>query len=148
MVYSSLLGSFTKPLCIAGFPCLVHSSALRACSAEHLPTPSSSVRHRMHARANRSASLTSAPALPAVPLTRLCHTRTLPACWARARLLLGRAASTSCTTCAFTRLRARARSRAPPRLPRTLRAPAVMHARAASPAPARASSAPEPRANA
>jgi hypothetical protein len=78
-----------------------------------------------------------ASALPAVPLTSLHHTRTPLACWARARLLLGRAASTSCATCAFTRPCARARFRAPPRLPRTLRAPAVVHTRATSPAPAR-----------
>jgi hypothetical protein len=31
------------------------SSALRACSVQHLPTPLTSVRHRMHARATRSA---------------------------------------------------------------------------------------------
>jgi hypothetical protein len=116
---------------------------LNTCTRHRLP-----LRYRAHVRATRSALLTFAPALPVVPLTSLRHTRTSPACWARARLLLGRAASTSCTTCAFTRPRALARSRAPPRLPRTLRAPAVVHARATSPAPARASSAPEPRTNA
>jgi hypothetical protein len=36
------------------------SSALRASSAEHLPTPSTSVRHRVHARATRSAPSCSA----------------------------------------------------------------------------------------
>jgi hypothetical protein len=40
------------------------SSALRARSAQHLSTPPTSVRHRVHARATRSASLTFAPALP------------------------------------------------------------------------------------
>jgi hypothetical protein len=39
------------------------SSALRARSAQHLSTPPTSVRHRVHARATRSASLTFAPAL-------------------------------------------------------------------------------------
>jgi hypothetical protein len=40
-----------------------------------------------------------APALPAVPLTSLCHTRTPPACWARARLLLGHARSLRLHSC-------------------------------------------------
>jgi hypothetical protein len=37
------------------------SSALRARSAQHLSTPPTSVRHRLHARATRSASLTFLP---------------------------------------------------------------------------------------
>jgi hypothetical protein len=37
------------------------SSALRARSAQHLSTPLTSVRHRLHARATRSASLTFLP---------------------------------------------------------------------------------------
>jgi hypothetical protein len=126
------------------------SRATRACAPTVPPAPSARaplntctrhrlpLRYRAHVRASRPALLTFAPALPAVSLMSLRHTRTLPACWARARLLLSRAASTSCATCAFTRPCARARSRALPRLLRTLRAPAVVHARATSPAPARA----------
>jgi hypothetical protein len=40
------------------------SSALRARYAQHLSTPPTSIRHRVHARATSSASLTFAPALP------------------------------------------------------------------------------------
>jgi hypothetical protein len=54
-------------------------------AAQHLSTPPTPARHRAHARVIRSASLTFAPAPPAVPLTSLRHTRTPPACGTRAR---------------------------------------------------------------
>jgi hypothetical protein len=54
-------------------------------AAQHLSTPPTPARHRTHARATRSESLTFAPAPPAVPLTSLRHTRTPPACGTRAR---------------------------------------------------------------
>jgi hypothetical protein len=109
---------------------------LNTCTRHRLP-----LRYRSHARATRSASLTFAPAPPAngssthsparhhcellhcqlrrsrvcvTPVRRQLAEHARVCSWAEPRPLPAR-------QCASTRPRARARSRAPPRLPRTLR---------------------------